>query len=88
MAYAVPEAEALEENLITRFSKVQAKEDQSFKVQKLSADTRVPTKESAKAAGYALYANEGTEIPAGEKAMVGTTIAIGLPHNTYRGIAP
>ena len=88
VAYAVPEAEALEENLITRFSKVQAKDDQSVKVKKLSAETRVPTKGSAKAAGHDLNAKEETEIPAGGQEMVGTGIAINLPHNTYGRIAP
>ena len=84
----IPEAEALEENLITRFSQVQAKEDQSVTVKKLSGKTSVPTKGSAKAAGHDLYANEGTEIPAGGQVMVGTGIAMHLPYNTYRRIAP
>ena len=88
VAYVVPEAEALEENLLTRFSYVQAKEDKSVKVKKLSAEARVPTKGSAKAAGHDLYAKEGTEIPAGGLTTVGTGIAIELPHNTYGQIAP
>jgi len=98
VAYAVPEDTALEENLITRFSKVQAKEgpttkngptasDQSVRVKKLSAEARVPMKGSARAAGHQLYANEGTDVPAREQAIVGTGIAIGLPHNTYARIA-
>ena len=86
--YAEPEAEALEENLITRLSKVQAKEDQSVKVKKLSAEARVPTKGSVKAAGHDLYASEGTAVPAGGQVMVGTGVAIQLPHNTYGRIAP
>ena len=88
VAYAVPEAEALEENLITRFSEVQAKEDQSVKVRKLSAKARVPTKGSAKAAGHDLYANEGIEIPARGQVMVGTGIVIQLPDKTYGRIEP
>ena len=88
VAYAVPEAKALEVNLITRFSEVQAREDQRVKVQKLSAEARVPTKGSTKAAGHDQYASEGTEIPAGGPVMVGTAIAILLPHNTYGRIAP
>ena len=83
VAYAIPEAEALEENLVTRFSTVQAKKDQSVKVKKLSPEARVPTRGSDKAAGHDLYATEGTEIPAGGQVMVGTGIAIQLPHNTY-----
>jgi len=93
VAYAVPEEKALEENLITRFSKVQAKKcptanDQSVRVKKLSAEARVPTKESAKVAGHDLYASKGTDVPARGQAIVGTGIAIGLPHNTYGRIAP
>jgi len=93
VAYAVPEQEALEENLITRFSKVQAKKgptasDQSVRVKKLSNEARVPKKRSARAAGHDLYANEGTDVPARGQAIVGTGIAIGLPHNTYGRITP
>jgi len=99
VAYAVPEDKALEENLITTFSKVQAKEgpttkngptanDQSVRVKKLSAEARVPRKGTARAAGHDLYANEGTDVPARGQAVVGTGIAIGLPHNTYGRIAP
>jgi len=49
VAYLVPEEEALEANLSTRFSKILAKKDQnandqSIRVKKLSALTRVPTK--------------------------------------------
>jgi len=49
VAYRVPEEKALEENLITRFSKVQAKKgrtanDQSVRVKKASAKASVPTR--------------------------------------------
>ena len=88
VVYAEPEVEALEDNLITRLSEVRAKEDQSVKVKKLSDEARVPTKGSAKAAGHDLYASEGTQIPAGEQVMVGTGVAIQLPHNIYGRIAP
>jgi len=93
VAYAIPEAEALEENLITRFSKVQAKKgptanDQSVRVKKPSFEAKMPAKESAKAAGHDLYANEGTNFPARGQVIVGPGIAIGLPHNIYGRIAP
>ena len=99
VAYAVPEDRALEENLITRFSKVQAKKglttkngptpnDQSVKVKKLSAEGRVPMEGTARAAGHDLYANAGTDLPARGEVVVGTGIAIGLPYNTYGRIAP
>jgi len=93
VAYAVSEEKALEENLITRFSKMQAKNgpmanDQSVRIKKLSDEARVPMKGSARAAGHDLYAIEETDVPARGQAIVGTGIAIGLPHNTYRRIAP
>ena len=99
VAYAIPEEKALEENLITRFSKIHAKNgptaksglranDQSVKVKKLSAEARVPMKGTARGAGHDLYANEGTDVPARGQAIVGTRIAIGLPHNTYGRIVP
>jgi len=93
VAYAVPEEKALEENLITRFSKIQAKSgptanDQSVRVKKLSAEARVPKKGIARAAGHDLYAKEGTDVPARGQAIVGTGIAIGLPDDTDGQIAP
>jgi len=93
VAYVVPEEKPREENLITRFSKIQAKNgpkanDQSVRVKKLSTEARVPIKGTARAAGHDLYANEGTDVPAGGQAIVGTGIAIELPHNTYGRIAP
>jgi len=93
VAYAVLEEKALEENLITRFSKIQAKNgltanDQNVRVKKLSTEARVPMKRTARAAGHDLYAIEGTDVQARGQAIVGTVIAIGLPHNTYARIAP
>jgi len=93
VAYAIPEEKAPEENLLTRFSKIQAKNgptatDQSVRVNKLSAEARVPMKESAKAAGHDLYAIEGTDVAARGQPIVRTGIAIGLPHDTYGQIAP
>jgi len=93
VAYAVPEDKPLEENLITRFSQVQAKKgpttnDQSVRVKKQSAEAKVPRKGTARAAGHDLYANEGTDVAARGQAIVGTGIAIGLPHNPNGRIAP
>jgi len=99
VAYAVSEEKALEENLVTRFSKIPAKNgptaksrptanDQSVRVKKLSNEARVPKKGSAEEEGHDLYTNDGTDVPARGEALVGTGIAIGLPHNTYGRIAP
>jgi len=51
----------MEENLITRFSKIQAKNDptasdQSVRVKKQSAEARAPMKETGRAGGHDLYA--------------------------------
>jgi len=80
-------------NLITRFSKIQAKNGrtanhQSVRVKKLSNEATVPIKGSVRAAGHDLYAIEGTDVLARGQAIVETGIAIGLPHNTYGRIAP
>jgi len=99
VAYALPEEKALEENLITRFSRIQAKSgptaknrptasDQSVRVKKLSVEARVPMKGTARVEGNDLYANEGTDVPARGQAIVGTGIAIGLPNDPYGRIAP
>jgi len=56
-------------------------------VQKLSGEARVPTKGSTKAAGHHLYASKETNLPARGQAIVGTGIAIALPHNSYERIA-
>jgi len=45
-------------------------------------------KGTARAAGHDLYANEGTDVPGRGQAIVGTGIAMGLPHNTNGRIAP
>jgi len=55
VAYAVPEDKSREDNVITRFSKIQAKNrptanDQSVRVNKLSTEARVPMKGTARAA--------------------------------------
>ena len=43
VAYAIPEEKAMEENLITTFSEIQAKEDQRVRVKKLSPTASLPT---------------------------------------------
>jgi len=57
--------------------------DPSVSVKKLLFEAKVPTKGSAKEAGHDLYANKGTDVPARGHVIIGTAIAIGLPHNTY-----
>ncbi|KAH8675801.1 dUTPase-like protein [Xylariales sp. PMI_506] len=57
-------------------------------IKKLSEKARTPTRGSAFAAGYDLYAAKETVIPARGKALVDTDLAIAVPAGTYGRIAP
>jgi len=61
--YAIPEAEALEENLVNRFSTIQAKKDKCILIKKTHKDAKIPTKGTRGAAGHDLYAIEDKTIP-------------------------
>ena len=85
--YVVPEPKAREENLITRFSEIQTR-DQRHRVKKLTLEARISTKGSRQAAGHDMYTQETRIIPAKGQGIKGTGIAIGLPSGTYGCIAP
>ena len=85
--HAVPQAEALEENLITRLSHMETK-SQKVLVKRISPNGKIPTKGTAQTAGYDLSASKKVEIPARNQETIGTGIAIQLPTNTYGRIAP
>ena len=51
-------------------------------IKKLSDKARLPTRGSAFAAGYDLYASRDTTVPARGKALVETDISIALPAGT------
>ncbi|KAK3694724.1 dUTPase-like protein [Podospora appendiculata] len=57
-------------------------------VKKLSDKARLPTRGSAFAAGYDLYASKDTTVPARGKALVDTDISMAVPAGTYGRIAP
>ncbi|KAK0731840.1 deoxyuridine 5'-triphosphate nucleotidohydrolase [Lasiosphaeris hirsuta] len=57
-------------------------------IKKLSPSARLPTRGSAFAAGYDLYAARATTIPARGKALVDTDISMAVPAGTYGRIAP
>jgi dUTP pyrophosphatase len=57
-------------------------------VKKLSSDATTPTRGSAFAAGYDLYAAKPTSIPSRGKALVSTDLSIATPEGTYGRIAP
>ncbi|RCI15613.1 hypothetical protein L249_3436 [Ophiocordyceps polyrhachis-furcata BCC 54312] len=60
----------------------------ALQVKKLSDKARLPTRGSAFAAGYDLYAARETVIPARGKALVDTDISIAVPAGTYGRVAP
>ncbi|EXJ54425.1 dUTP pyrophosphatase [Cladophialophora yegresii CBS 114405] len=57
-------------------------------IKKLSPNATTPTRGSAFAAGYDLYASKPATIPARGKALVSTDLSIATPEGTYGRIAP
>jgi len=86
--YAITEPEALEENLASKFSMIQAKQDQSILGKKMYKDGKIPTKGTRGAAGHDLHAIEDKTIPPNAQQIVKMGIAIRLPNGTYRRMAP
>ncbi|KAL4797487.1 dUTPase-like protein [Aspergillus venezuelensis] len=60
----------------------------ALQVKKLTPTARAPTRGSAFAAGYDLYASKEITIPAKGKALVDTGLAIAVPEGTYGRVAP
>lgn len=59
-----------------------------FEVKRLDSNARLPTKGSAEAAGWDMYANqEATILPRGME-IIATGISVAAPHGTYVRIAP
>ncbi|KAI1100486.1 dUTP diphosphatase [Jackrogersella minutella] len=57
-------------------------------IKKLSPTAKLPTRGSAFAAGYDLYASQATTIPSRGKALVETGLSIAVPAGTYGRVAP
>ncbi|KAK1754913.1 dUTPase-like protein [Echria macrotheca] len=57
-------------------------------IKKLTPQARLPTRGSAHAAGYDLYAARSTTIPARGKGLVDTDLSMAVPAGTYGRIAP
>jgi len=57
-------------------------------VQKLAPSATTPTRGSAFAAGYDLYASTPITVKARNKALVSTSLAIAVPPGTYGRVAP
>jgi deoxyuridine 5'-triphosphate nucleotidohydrolase len=60
----------------------------ALQIKLLSSTAKAPTRGSAYAAGYDLYASKATTIPARGKALVDTDISIAVPAGTYGRVAP
>ena len=60
----------------------------SLRIKKLHDNAQIPTRGSEMAAGYDLYALEGTVILPGKRAVIPTGVAIELPEGVYGRIAP
>jgi len=60
----------------------------ALQIKLLSPTARAPTRGSAYAAGYDLYASKATTIPARGKVLVDTDISIAVPAGTYGRVAP
>lgn len=55
-----------------------------LQIKKLSEKGRLPTRGSAHAAGYDIYASKDTTIPARGKALVDTDISMAVPEGTCK----
>ena len=60
----------------------------ALQVKLLTESAKPPTRGSAFAAGYDLYASRATTVPARGKVLADTDISIAVPANTYGRIAP
>ncbi|KAF3933848.1 hypothetical protein ABW19_dt0201496 [Dactylella cylindrospora] len=60
----------------------------SLLIKKLNDKARTPTRGSAFAAGYDLYASEDTVVPKGGKALVETGLSMAIPEGCYGRVAP
>jgi len=60
----------------------------ALQIKLLSSTAKAPTRGSAHAAGYDLYASKATTVPARGKVLVDTDISIAVPANTYGRVAP
>lgn len=59
-----------------------------LQIKLLSTTAKPPTRSSAFAAGYDIYASQATSIPAWGKALVETDISVAVPAGTYGRVAP
>ena len=85
MVKAIPEEEAIRENLKTKVLDVHL---DKIQVRKIKPDASIPSKESEKAAGRDLYANKNSILPPRGQRLIRTGISLGLPEGSCGHIAP
>ena len=86
--YTIPEAIALEQNLVCRFSTIQSKKDKRILVKKIHKDAKIPTKGTKGAPGHGLYGIEDKTFQGKGQQVVQPGISLRLPNGTYGRIAP
>ncbi|RFU76206.1 dutp pyrophosphatase [Trichoderma arundinaceum] len=88
VAALVTPPEATEEEAVAKPEPTTMEASIPLHVKKLSPQGRLPTRGSAFAAGYDVYAARDTVVPARGKVLVDTDISIAVPAGTYGRIAP
>ena len=86
--YAVEEGEVPHTKIIQKFETMATILAERIKFKRLGNDAVIPTRGSSQAAGLDLYSTEQKRVLRGERTLVGTGVAIGLPQGTYGRIAP
>ena len=84
MVKAIPEEEAIRENLRTKVLDVHL---DIIQVRKIKPYAKMPSKGSEGAAGRDPYANENSIVPPRGRRLIGTGISLGLSEGTYGRIA-
>lgn len=59
-----------------------------LQVQLLTPTSKAPTRGSAHAAGYDMYASQSSTIPSRSQALISTGISIAVPEGCYGRVAP
>src|ERR1700742_2077298 len=83
-----PETTPAKMSSTTAVPKLSSTSQPPLLIKKLSPDATTPTRGSAFAAGYDLYASKPITIPSRGKALVSTDLSIATPEGTYGRVAP
>ena len=67
---------------------IKLKHKKILKIQKLSPDTKLPTKATKKSIGYDIYAINNLQVPANNNQLIDTGLAMTPPQGSYIRITP